>query len=171
MKTSRFARYMWHGVGGAEAWRTICDGEGLRLPKVHAHDVGDYGRAVYFTSSLVRAKIYSKRLNGHYPIVRAYVRLKNALVLDWSKGQAMHPESPAFQIVDWLRKNYGDPLHGTDQQRKDATIRWRYELMGKGIDGIVALHSQDIEVAVYDPDEGIRSYTCLLKKAKGSVAS
>lgn len=167
MKTAGFARYMWHGVSGAEAWKAICEGEGLRLPTRHAHDVGDYGRAVYFTNSLVRAKIYSKRLNGHYPIVRAYVRLKNALVLDWSKGQAMHPESPAFQIVEELRRRYGDPLHGTDESRAQAASRWREGLLAQGIDGIVSLHSQDMEVVVYDPHDGIRSYSCVLKKAKG----
>jgi hypothetical protein len=158
---------MWHGVSGAESWKRICEGEGLRLPTVHAHDVGDYGRGVYFTSSLVRARIYSRRLDGHYPIVRAYVRLKNAIILDWSKGQAMHPESPAFQTVEALRREYGDPLHGSDEARAQAASRWRGGLLAHGIDGIVALHSQDIEAVTYKPEDAIRSYACLLKKAKG----
>ncbi len=166
MSTRSFQRYLWHGVGSLAAWQSICAGEGLRLPTAHAHDVGDYGRGVYFTTSLVRAKIYSKRLNGHYPIVRAYIRLRNALVLDWSRGQAMHPEYPAFQTVEAIRKAYGDPLHGTDESRARASARWRVGLMASGIDGIVALHGDDIEVVVYDPEESIRTYECLLKKAK-----
>jgi len=168
MKTARFARYLWHGVGSPAAWDAICAGAGLKLPThhPHAHDIGDYGRAVYFTTSLIRAKIYSKRLNGHYPIVRAYVSLRNALFLDWSRGQAMHSESPAFQAVERLRLTYGDPLHGSDEARANAAVRWRTGLLANGIDGIISKHTNDMEVIVYDPEEAIRSYTCLLKKAK-----
>jgi hypothetical protein len=170
MRTERFARYLWHGVGSAAAWDSICAGEGLKLPvhHSHVHDIGDYGRAVYFTTSLVRAKIYSKRLNGHYPIVRAYVRLRNALILDWStSGLVMHSSSPTFQDVERLRLAYGDPLHGTDASRAAAAVRWREGLLADGIDGIVAMHSNDMEVVVYRPEDAIRSYTCMLKRAKG----
>lgn len=163
---------MWHGVGDAEAWRRVCDGEGLQLPTKHVHDVGDYGLGIYLTSSKFRARVYAvaarmtidgKRYLG---LVKARVRLRNALHLDWRSRHAMDPMSVAYETIEKLREAYGDPLHGSDAERRQAAIRWREGLLASGIDGIVAYGTQDIEAVTYQPNDAIVSYDCVLIRRK-----
>lgn len=166
-----FTRWLWHGVGRPEAWDAICKGRGPSLPTKHVHDVGDWGIGVYFTTSTVRAKIYSRSVETpqgrRYPLVYARVHLSSPLLFDFSAAQIMHPEDPSTKLKDELERRFGSTLHGTAESRAEAARRWREGLLAAGHDGIVVKHSQDSEVVVYTPHRSILAYECFLRRGTG----
>lgn len=163
----RYKKMLWHGVGSGESWKRISSGEGLKLPSqhghAHAHDIGDWGHGVYFTDSLIRARIYARPFpDGTVPLVQALVSLDNAILINWRVGTAMDPKHPAYPMVNKLRDLFGDTLHGGDAARARAAVEWRTGLLASGVDGIVLIHLHDTEVVVYDPGRSIKKYRCRL---------
>lgn len=175
MRIISFRRWMWHGVATPESWRRICKGDGLKLPTPgqHAHDVGDYGLAVYLSTSLSRAKVYAHRVEGGWAVVRARVELERAILMNWREGapRMAQFEGAAWDTINELSRLYGDPVRGTDDARLTAARRWRSELLKQGIEGIVAVHDHDTEAAVYAPERSIKAYECRVVAAKSRAAS
>jgi hypothetical protein len=150
---------LFHGVAFEEDWARICAGAGLQLPARHAHDVGDYGYAVYLTTDRRRARVYAGKRADGFLMVRASVVMPRAILLNWRISRW---EGEAWDTVNELARRYGDPLHGSEEARAAAARRWRTELLREGIDGIVAVHDRDTEVAVYQPKESIVEYQCFI---------
>lgn len=162
MRTISFRRRdLFHGVALADDWARICAGEGLRLPSRHAHDVGDFGYGVYLTTNRHRARIYAKKTADGFQMVRASVVLPRAILLNWRVARW---EGEAWDTISELGRRYGDPLHGSDETRAAAARHWRSGLLKLGIDGIVAVHQNDTEVVVYEPERAIVEYECFLDR-------
>ena len=162
LPTVRFRKWLWHGVGSLAAWEKICAGEGLRLPSVHAHDVGDYGYGVYLTDNEIRARTYSHiTLDRKALLVKALVHLDLALIINWrGKELAFSKKHPAWPLMNALTATFGDPVRGGHEARTKAAQAWRHGLLARGLDGIVIVHSHDTEVVVFDPKKSLRSYRC-----------
>lgn len=102
---------------GMSLWRGHTEPSKSRF----AHDPGDFGRGVYWTSSCARAKCYGKSLK------RAVIKLQSALVLSVSDAYA-------------LAAKYGTvgPQFSMDQKLANAS-RMTEELKAQGYDGLVSV--------------------------------
>jgi hypothetical protein len=151
--------WFWHGVGTEAGWKVLMNGGGLRLPEPngHAHDPGDYGHAVYFTNSKARARPYAARIDGWLALIKCEIALENALIFDWRKGSALDPKHPTNEQTEFFERLCGNPVHGTPEERRTAAVRWREYLLERGYDGVIVLRPEENEVAVYRPEQSIKS--------------
>jgi hypothetical protein len=147
----------WHGVATEAAWLVLSHGGGLRLPAPgeHAHDPGDYGLAVYLTDVKARAKSYATRVGGKLTLLECRVHLENALVFDWREGSALDPKHPMNVQTDFFERLYGDPIHGSPEDRRRVAEKWRARLIDRGYDGVIVVRRDETEVAVYCPETSI----------------
>lgn len=148
----------WHGMSEA-AWHVVSHGGGLRLPEPgeHKHDPGDYGLAVYFTDCKAKAKTYAARLVGDkLALVLCRIELENAVVFDWREGSALDTKHPTNQQTDFFEKLYGDPIHGSPEDRRRVAETWRTRMLASGYDGVIVMRRDETELAVYRPEQSIK---------------
>lgn len=151
----------WHGVGTVAGWDVLKWGGGLRLPEpgAHVHDPGDYGLAVYLTDCKPKAETYAVPLldtKGYRALVQVQVELENALVFDWREGTAIDPEHPTNVQTDFFEALFGDPIHGSPEERRRVAEKWRDGMLARGYDGVVVLRRGESELAVYLPEKSIK---------------
>lgn len=152
----------WHGVATEASWLVLSHGGGLRLPAPcgHAHDPGDYGLAVYLTDCKAKAKSYATRVGGKLTLVQCRVHLENAVVFDWRAGSALDPKHPMNVLTAFFEKLYGDPIHGTPEDRRRVAQTWRTRLIDRGYDGVIVMRRDETEIAVYCPETCISEMIC-----------
>jgi hypothetical protein len=94
---------LWHGTT-LPVWRSVRDGGRLGLPRDgHRSDPGDFGKAVYLTRNILEARGYAR--DGTF--VRARVRLRHALILDFRRDRAACQAWYHARELAW-----GSPIHG-----------------------------------------------------------
>lgn len=152
----------WHGVGTKAVWEILMAGGGLRLPEPngHAHDPGDYGLGVYFTDSMARAKTYAARVGDRLALTWCKIELANALVFDWRTGSALDPAHPTNVQTEFFERLFGNPIHGTPEERRTAAEKWRVGMLARNYDGVIVLRPDESEVVVYCPEKSIIQIRC-----------
>ena len=113
--------------------------EGFRLDVAHRSDPGDFGAAVYFTTSLERARALGK------VILTVDLDLRSPVNLT---------DSDAYELV--IDKLGFDTIHGRNHPggRPEAARLAREHFLSKGNDALVSRREvcgeQEMEIAVYD---------------------
>lgn len=106
---------------------------GLMGNREYAHDPGDFGRGIYWTTELAQAKCYGK-------VRKARVSLSNPLYLT------------AEEAYDLADKEYGSTVHGFPADRLRKAEHMTLDLLRKGYDGLVVQHKNGrLEVVDYRP--------------------
>lgn len=100
--------------------------------KEYAHDPGDFGRGIYYTSNIHQARAYGE-------VSKVPVRLDNPLRLT------------AEQAYDLGERDYGNLVQGTSEERMEKAVAMTSDLLAKGYDGLVVEHRDWLEVVVYHP--------------------
>jgi hypothetical protein len=110
--------------------------EGFRLDVSHKHDPGDFGQAIYLTTSLPRARAIGK------VILTVDLELKSPLELSDKAAYAL--------VIDVLGF---DTIHGKSHLggRHEAAEKAREHFLADGHDALISKRGvDDLEIAVYD---------------------
>lgn len=110
--------------------------EGFRLDVEHRSDPGDFGQAIYFTTSLARARAIGKAL------LVVELDLKSPLELTDTAAYTL--------VIDVLGF---DTIHGKSHPggRHEAAEKAREHFLADGHDALVSRRgAEDLEIAVYD---------------------
>lgn len=110
--------------------------EGFRLDVSHKHDPGDFGQAIYFTTSLARARAIGKAL------LVVELDLKSPLELSDKAAYTL--------VIDVLGF---DTIHGKNHPggRHEAAQKAREHFLADGHDALISRRgADDLEIAVYD---------------------
>lgn len=112
---------------------------GFRLDVNHKHDPGDFGQAVYLTTSLARARAIGK------VILTVELDLNSPLELS---------DSDAYALV--IDKLGFDTIHGKNHPggRHEAAEKAREHFLADGHDALISCRNvpceEEMEIAVYD---------------------
>jgi hypothetical protein len=110
--------------------------EGFRLDADHRSDPGDFGQAIYLTTSIARAQAIGKA------ILTVDVELTSPLDLD--------SEAAYVLVIDVLGF---DTIHGKNHPggRHEAAQKAREHFLADGHDALVSRRGgDDLEIAIYD---------------------
>jgi 8-oxo-dGTP pyrophosphatase MutT (NUDIX family) len=105
----------------------------MQMNRGYASDPGDFGRGVYWTSDIHRAKAYGK-------LITQVVKLSNPIYLT------------VEQAYDLGEQDYGNLVRGETADRLKKAEAMTLDLLAKGYDGLVAKHPDGhLEVVDYRP--------------------